>query len=94
MSYYKNDRDANEAALVQVWRAAGCIWIPQDRHAGFDGILLAHNGNHIVEVKNPARKWKLTKAEQERKAELEARGYIYNIIETECDALALLARKG
>lgn len=94
MTHYKNRRDNNEARLVELWERSGCIWIPQDRHKGFDGVLLAPNGNHIIEIKNPDENWKLTPAEEKRKAQLEAAGYVYNIIQTDNDALALLARKG
>lgn len=83
-------RDANEKELVKVWRQLHCAWIQMDRNAGFDGILISpFTGIHIVEVKNPDRKWKLTEAEKETKQEVEARGAIYNIIETVDQAVQL-----
>ena len=85
-----NRRDANEAGLVQFWRALGCEWIEMSRHAGFDGVLVALNGVHIVEVKNPARRWTLTEAEQQRKAAVEQAGGRYNIVETDDDARRLI----
>lgn len=87
-------RDANEKELVQVWRQVHCMWVPMDRNAGFDGVLISpFTGVHIVEVKNPARKWSLTDAEKETKAEVEARGCIYNIVQTVDDAIELATRR-
>lgn len=83
-------RDANEKALVAVWRRLHCHWIPMDRNAGFDGVLVSPiTGVHLVEVKNPAQRWSLTAAERQVKAEVEARGAIYRIIETEEQAVNL-----
>lgn len=83
-------RDANEKALVDLWRGLHCHWIPMDRNAGFDGVLISpFTGVHIVEVKNPDAKWKLTENEQKTKAEVEARGATYNIIETDTQAVKL-----
>lgn len=90
MTYLKNDRDANEAGLVQFWRAMGCHWIPMDRHKGFDGLLVARNGVHIVEIKNPARRWNYTPAEVTRKVEVEKAGGVYNTIETDEQARKLI----
>lgn len=87
-------RDANEKELVQVWRQLHCHWMPMDRNAGFDGVLISPiTGVHIVEVKNPARKWELTEAEKETKQEVEARGAIYNIIQTVDEAVYLVTRR-
>lgn len=87
-------RDANEKDLVTVWRRMHCHWIPMDRNAGFDGVLISpHTGVHIVEVKNPERKWSLTEAEEKVKAEVLARGARYNIVETIDDAVRLAIEK-
>ncbi len=87
-------RDANEKELVSVWRQMHCHWIPMDRNAGFDGVLITPGGGiHIVEVKNPARKWSLTDAEKQTKAEVEARGGSYHVIESVDDAVALVNRR-
>lgn len=65
-----------------------------DRNAGFDGVLISpFTGTHIVEVKNPDRKWKLTEAEEQTKQEVEARGAIYNIIQTVDEAVELATRR-
>ena len=81
-----NRRDENERQLVEFWRAMGCHWVEMSRHAGFDGVLVALNGTHIVEVKNPARRWALTAAEVARKQAVEAAGGVYHIVETDDDA--------
>lgn len=85
-------RDANEAELVSFWKRCGCIWIPQDRRAGFDGLLVAWSGIYIVEVKNPAGKNRLTEAEKRCKAEIESTGQAYNIIRTVEEAARLIGR--
>ena len=75
-------RDANEAELVRYWRAAGCIWIPQPRENGFDGILVSpHTGIHLVEVKNgQAMWWGLTDPEIRLSKDLERIGSVLNIV--------------
>lgn len=85
-----NRRDNNESRIVEFWQALGCVWIPQSRHSGFDGVLVARNGVHIVEIKNPARRWTLTDAEQRRRAEVEAAGGVYNIVCNDDDARILI----
>ena len=85
-----NRRDNNEADILDLWKALGCHWIPQPRQNGFDLVLIARNGAHIVEIKNPARKWELTEAEQRRKAKVEAAGGTYHIIQTYDDARRLV----
>ena len=83
-------RDENEPEIVAALRAVGCAWIPMDKMAGFDGILISpRNGIHIVEIKNPLKKWKLTEAEQERKADVERAGGVYSVILRADDALLL-----
>lgn len=87
-------RDANEKELVKIWRQLHCHWIAMDRNAGFDGVLISpFTGVHIVEVKNPMRKWELTEAETMQKQECEARGVIYNIIQTDDEAIQLATIK-
>jgi L-lactate utilization protein LutB len=43
-----------------------------------------------VEVKNPARAWKLTEAEQKTKDEIESAGGKYYIVETVKDAARVI----
>jgi hypothetical protein len=55
-----------------------------DRHKGFDLLVLCpRTGTHIIEVKNPTHKWRLTPAEQLRKISIEHVGGVYNIITNE-----------
>jgi len=56
--------------------------------AGFD-LVVVLNGTHIVEVKNPENKWKLTPAEQDTKDAVEAAGGIYHIVENDDDIINL-----
>ena len=85
-----NRRDANEADILDLWRALGCHVIPQPRQNGFDLVLVARNGVHVVEIKNPARRWELTDAERARKAKIEAAGGVYHIITTHDEARRLV----
>jgi hypothetical protein len=81
-----NRRDANEKELLEFWRAAGCYWIPMQPGQGFDGLLIAQNGVHIIEVKNPAKKWKLTEEEKELQDKLMSLLVVYNIVQNMQDA--------
>ena len=91
-SRLKNNRDKNEKALVELWAASGCVWIQQMAGQGCDGILIAPNGVHIVEIKNPEYKWDLTDTEKETKKMVEFVGQKYNIIENDEQALELVGR--
>jgi hypothetical protein len=74
-------RDANEGLVIEYLRNAGCLVQQMDRHAGYDLLVLSPlTGWHILEVKNPAYSWKLTKAELARRDEVEAHGGAYNIV--------------
>jgi hypothetical protein len=80
--------DGNKAEIVAGLRQIGVVWIDQDRNAGFDGLALSIiNGKHIIEIKNPTERWKLTPAEQDRKIQCELRGIPYNIVTTLEEAL-------
>jgi len=58
---------------------------------GYDLVIVCpRTGVHIVEIKNPAYEWELTPAEKKRKAEVEAAGGRYNIIETDEQARRLV----
>lgn len=85
-----NRRDANEAGILDLWRALGCHVVPQPRQNGFDLVLVARNGVHLVEIKNPARRWELTEQEQRRKEKIEAAGGVYHIITTYDEARKLI----
>jgi len=87
----KNNRDANEREIIDFLRAAGCVVWQMDRKDGFDLLVTSRNtGTHIVEVKNPARKWKLTEAEIKKRFEIESVGRTYWIVEDIEDAKWLL----
>jgi hypothetical protein len=87
-----NRRDDNEAAIVEYWREQGCLWIPQGREAGFDGVLIIPDGRIcLVEIKNCRQYWKMTDAELGRRGELLIRGVILHIITNLEDAKVLLS---
>ena len=74
-------RDSNEPEIIQALRRVNCVWIPMDRTAGFDAIVISpRTGTHIFEIKDPAKRWKLTPAEEKRKSEVEAVGGLYCIV--------------
>ena len=57
-------RDNNEREIIDFLKSrAGCWWIPQDRYAGFDGLLLCIHGIFVVEVKHPETRNHLTFSE-------------------------------
>lgn len=86
----KNKRDENEAEIVAFWRSRDCIWIPMDRNAGFDGVLVDPilQKVHIVEIKNWKLKWHLTEAEKKLRSEI---GNLYHIVCNMDDAACLAA---
>ena|SRR3990167_9388758 len=79
--YSFGDRDSNEAEIIQFLRATGARVQQMTERAGFD-LLVTCELHYIVEVKNPARKWKLTEAEAKTKQEIESAGGRYHIVET------------
>ena len=87
---YASRRDSNEREIVNFWRRVGCDWIPQSREAGFDGLLFAPNGMHIVEIKHPDTRNDLTPRERTTKKNVEFHGDKYNIITTLAEAAALI----
>ena len=87
--------DANQPKIVKVWRDIGAVWIPTSRDPtiGFDGIVIFRSRIYLVEIKNgeltlSARR--LTDTERKRKAQVEASGVHYWIIEDADDALEML----
>ena len=85
----KNNRDANERGIIELLQAAGCVVWQMDRKAGFDLLVISAGDVEIVEVKNPAKKWKLTDAEQKKKDEVESVGGTYWIVTDEDSALRM-----
>lgn len=93
MTYTKNKRDTNEAEIVEFFHNLGACWVPMDRNAGFDGLLLYRGILHIVEIKMPAERNHLTQAERKRRDEAEERGIAYNVICSVDEAVKLLEAK-
>lgn len=87
----RSKRDANEAALIELWKRLHCAVIQMDREAGFDLVIVCpRSGTHIVEVKDGSKRWKLTDRERARCAEIQAANGCYSIVTNEADALALV----
>lgn len=87
MDYNKNRRDENELEIIGFWKSIGRTVIQMPRDVGFDLLLICPlTGLHIVEVKNPAVKWKLTPAEEARRLQVERAGGKYELVETLADA--------
>jgi hypothetical protein len=89
-STYKNNRDANEREIIDALRAAGCYVQQMDRKDGFDLLVVKNTEVFIMEVKNPARKWTLTNAEQKLQEEMGCQRAIYWIIEYPQEALNVI----
>lgn len=74
-------RDNNEKDIIDYARRENCAVIQMDKSAGFDLLIISpRTGTHIIEVKNPAVKWRLEPAEQKRKEQIESAGGMYHII--------------
>jgi Holliday junction resolvase-like predicted endonuclease len=86
-------RDANEREIITVARHAGAHVIQMDKSAGFDLLVVHRSGVHIVEVKNPERKWKLTPAEEAQARRVDRTGQTYNVVECAEDMLEVLGMK-
>lgn len=84
-------RDNNEAEIIAHAKRLGCAVISMDKSAGFDLLVIGPDGRpHIVEVKNPAAKWKIEPAEQKRREQVEAVGGKYHIVFTPDDLSRIL----
>ena len=79
-------RDKNEKAILEFIEAAGCVVIQMEPGQGFDLLVIAQNGIHIVEIKNPAYRWELTHDESMMKISVEQVGQAYHICESIQDA--------
>jgi hypothetical protein len=85
--------DANLREIIAVAQHAGAHVIKMDRNAGFDLLVVHRSGVHIVEVKNPERKWKLTQAEEAQARRVDRTGQTYNVVECAEDMLEVLGMK-
>jgi hypothetical protein len=87
--------DMNQPQIVAALRGAGAVWIglSGDPHVGMDGIICYRSKVYLAEIKNgelvPSAR-KLTERELIRKAQVEAVGVPYNVLENVDDALRLI----
>ena len=86
-----NKRDANEGPIVELWRAAGCELIQLRPGQGADWVVIASNGVHVVEIKNPDG-WQYTDAELALKNSAEELGQRYETVFTIEDAARMIGR--
>ena len=82
-------RDANEKEIVRFFRQCGCVVIRQDRHAGFDLLVIDRDTCYVVEIKRPHEQLSLTVNEQILQAEI---GKMYHIITSVEEAAKLIGR--
>lgn len=79
--FVSGKRDSNEGNITAILDRYGVPYCQMPPSAGFD-LLVIVSPVEFWEVKNPAVKWSLTRAEQERKSYCKAHGIPYRIIET------------
>lgn len=96
MMTYKNTNrpDQNKDELVAYWRSKGCIVKMMGVNAGFDLLLLSPTGAHIVEIKNPRRRWSYTAAEDDLRADCMRLGIRYETITSLLQAAHLIGDVG
>ena len=85
----KQRRDGNEPLIVAALERCGAYVGRMDKSAGFDLLVVSPRGVCLVEVKDPAQRWKLTPNEAAVKAEVELSGGAYFIVETPEEAVGL-----
>lgn len=83
------ERDENEPEIIQALQRCGTCVLQADRMAGYDFIAVTPRGIHLVEVKNPTYRWKLTPREAKVKRMVELAGGAYYVIETVDEAVGL-----
>jgi len=99
MRTLKNRTDDSQSDIVLAIRKLGGDWIPcsGDPKIGFDGLILWRGKSLICEIKNGAlspSQRKLTDREAKRKAQCEARGVPYLVIESVDQAVETLQSLG
>lgn len=82
-------RDGNEPLIVQALERCGAYVAKMDKAVGFDLLVVCPRGTHVVEVKDPLQRWKLTPNEAAVKAEIQLCGGAYFVIETPDEAVGL-----
>jgi len=83
-------KDLNESAIVETAEHLGASCIKMEGSAGFDRLVICPRGVFVVEIKNPAEAWRLTANELKTRANIEAAGGAYYIVETEAEIIGLI----
>ena len=73
-------RDENEPEIILALRAAGCFVLQMDKSAGFDLLAIRDDNAWVIEVKQPGKESKLTKAEEARALEIAQQGSGYYFV--------------
>ena len=79
--WLKNKRDKNEPEIIERILDWGAGWRACCRHAGHDGWAIWVQEFFCIEIKNPAEKWALTRAEERMKKWVEGNGGKYYILQ-------------
>jgi len=88
--FARGNRDANEPLITEVIRRYNIRYGLLPEKFGAD-ILLYVSPMALVEVKNPAYKWKLTQGEQETQEYCQMMGIPYHVVETPEEMIAICA---
>ena len=81
-------RDSNEKSILAFFEGIGAAWIRHD--IGCDGFLLYRGQLYVVEIKTPATRSHLTKAERDLQAEAMRCGVPYHVITSIQEAAEML----
>ena len=90
--FFTGDRDANEKDITDILARCKIPYCLMPPTAGFDLLVFAPYVE-LWEIKNPLRKWTLTKAEQIMKSYCEDYGIPYRVIETQEQAIKIVEER-
>ena len=91
MRKYSNRKDGNHKEIVNGLRKFGAVVLDVSNLPNLFDILVCYNGiTHIVEIKNPETKHKLTGGELECKNLVESVGVTYHVIYSLSEIIEIL----
>jgi len=77
---YDDRRDENEPAIVAALRKRGDTVIRLGRGVGADLLVINSRGPHVIEVKDPTKKWSFTDSEKRLRAARAKHGVQYHVL--------------
>jgi hypothetical protein len=82
MTHQRHDdrRDENEPMIVAALRKRGDTVIRLGRGVGADLLVINPRGPHIVEIKDPTKKWRFTDSEKRLRAACAKHGVKYHML--------------